>query len=83
MERLSVPELKLKTPLLFPVPTDCPTLILAVLSDVITSTAVFVVFLISISAAGVSEPIPSLLSTTSAVTVADEPTIFPTVMTCV
>ena len=48
--------------------------------DVITSIAAFVVFLISISDAGVSEPIPSLLSTTSAVTVADEPTIFPTVI---
>ena len=80
MERLSVPELKLRTPLLLPVPTDCPTLILEVLLDVITSIAAFVVFLISISDAGVSEPIPSLLSTTSAVTVADEPTIFPTVI---
>ena len=72
--------MKLKTPLLLPVPTDCPTLILEVLLDVITSIAAFVIFLISISEAGVSEPIPSLLSTTSAVTVAEEPTIFPTVI---
>ena len=72
--------MKLRTPLLLPVPTDCPTLILAVLRDVITSTAAFDVFLTSISAAGVSEPTPILLSTTSAVTVADEPTMFPTVI---
>ena len=80
IRELSVPELKLRTPLLLPVPTDCPTLILAVLRDVITSTAAFDVFLTSISAAGVSEPTPILLSTTSAVTVADEPTMFPTVI---
>jgi len=63
-----VPELNCRAPLLLPKPTDCPTLTLEVLLDVITSSNVLVDLLICKSAVEMLVPIPTfpVLSTLNA-----------------